>query len=304
MRFCFNLYGLAARYDDPNVIVRAARAAEAAGFDLVCITDHVVIGERTDRYPYGQWPTSHDFPWWEPLTTLAVVAGATERIGLTQGILIAPLRPATFLAKQAATLDQLSRGRLSLGLGCGWQREEFAACGMDYQNRHAVFVEQIRVMKGLWGESPFSFNGRFHQFDHIHCRPGPWQRDAIPILLGVAPTTNNIDWICELGDGWLPISDDPAVYLPEIATFRQAFAEHNRDPATFQCRARLRCVRNANGRPDITATLRQAKPLFDAGLTEAELYIIEFLETQSLEELDKLIGDCASTLAATREQLK
>lgn len=300
MRFCFNLYGLAARYNDPSAIVYAARAAEAAGFDSVCITDHVVIGERTDRYPYGPWPTPHDFPWWEPMTTLAVVAGATTRIGLTQGIMIAPLRPATLLAKQAATLDQLSGGRLSLGLGYGWQREEFDACGMDFRQRRAVLREQVQVMKGLWCESPFSFHGQFHRLERIHCRPGPWQRDAIPVLLGVAPSADNLDWICELGDGWLPISDDPAVYLPEIARLRVALAARSRDPATFAFRARLRCVRNAAGLPDLAATLWQASELCAAGLTEAELYLVEFLASESPAELDELLGRCAPMLAALR----
>lgn len=298
MRFCLNLYGLAARFADPNVIVHAARGAEAASFDAVCITDHIAIGERTDRYPYGAWPTPHDFPWWEPLTTLAVVAGATRSIHLTQGILIAPLRPAALLAKQAATLDQLSRGRLSLGLGYGWQREEFEACGMDFHNRRDVFIEQLRVMRGLWQQSPFSFDGDYHRFDQIHSRPGPWHRDAVPILLGVAPTADNLAWICELGDGWLPISDDPDIYLPEIRALKSAVAARGRDPASFYCRARLRRVSDASGRPDIAATIRQASRLFEAGLDEAELYPIEFLGAGASDELDALL-QCSSEVLAT-----
>jgi len=98
-------------------IVGLTRMAEDAGVDTVVVPDHLVMSDRTDRYRWGRFPLPVDAPWLEPLTVLAAIAGATRRVRLATGILIAPLRPAALLAKTAATLDVLSRGRLDLGVG-------------------------------------------------------------------------------------------------------------------------------------------------------------------------------------------
>jgi alkanesulfonate monooxygenase SsuD/methylene tetrahydromethanopterin reductase-like flavin-dependent oxidoreductase (luciferase family) len=104
-------------------VVALARMAEDAGADTVVVPDHLVMSDRTDRYRWGRFPLPVDAAWLEPLTVLAAIAGATRRVRLATGILIAPLRPAAVLAKTAATLDVLSRGRLDLGVGTGWQKE-------------------------------------------------------------------------------------------------------------------------------------------------------------------------------------
>src|SRR5262245_900183 len=101
--------------------VDLARAAEDAGVDRIVVVDHVVMGTHTDAYSWGTFPTPPESPWFEPMTMLAAIASATRRIRLATGILIAPLRPAALLAKQAATLDVISGGRLDLGVGTGWQ---------------------------------------------------------------------------------------------------------------------------------------------------------------------------------------
>ncbi len=121
--------------DEWHRFVDLARAADGAGVDRVVVVDHVVMGPNTDAYNWGKFPTPPDAPWLEPMTVLAAMAAATTRVRLATGILIAPLRPAVLLAKQAATLDVLSQGRLDLGVGTGWQREEYDAEGLDFAAR-------------------------------------------------------------------------------------------------------------------------------------------------------------------------
>jgi alkanesulfonate monooxygenase SsuD/methylene tetrahydromethanopterin reductase-like flavin-dependent oxidoreductase (luciferase family) len=126
--------------------VELAAIADRAGVDMISITDHVVMGEATDKYPYGRFPSPPDYPWFEPLTFLATVAGATRDIRLGTAVVIAPLRPAVLLAKQAATLDVLSRGRLDLGVGVGWQKEEYEATGIPFDQRYGMLEEQLRAV--------------------------------------------------------------------------------------------------------------------------------------------------------------
>ena len=147
------LYGLQKWYDgDFAPVVDVARVAEKAGIDQVSLTDHVVMGENIDKYPYGKFPSPLDFPWFEPITVLAAIAGATRDIRLSTGVLIAPLRPAALLAKQLATLDVMSRGRVSIGVGVGSQKEEYDACGVLWEGRHARLEEQVRACKRKIGK--------------------------------------------------------------------------------------------------------------------------------------------------------
>jgi len=104
-----------------------ARAADEAGVDRIIVNDHVVIGRNTDAYVWGRFPTGPDAPWLEPFTCLAAIAAVTSQVRLGTGIVIAPLRPAVVLAKTVATLDVLSGGRVDLGVGVGWQKEEYDA---------------------------------------------------------------------------------------------------------------------------------------------------------------------------------
>ena len=296
IRFAVNTYGLAHHFDDPQAMIRTAQLAERAGFAQFVITDHVVMGEQTQEYPYGPWPTPLDFPWWEPLTVLTAVAASTRTIGLTTGVLLSTLRPAALLAKQAATLDRLSGGRLELGLGAGWQEAEFAACRVEFKTRRRYFVEQIRVMKRLWTERKVSFAGQFHAFESIYCHPQPVRPQGIPIHVGIAPSEANLPWICELADGWLPIDDDPAVYGPLIATIKLALERAGRDPARFRFRARFPYVTDAAGQPSLSATFERVPDLVRAGLTDIEVYPILYLRSTADTELEDVISRCAELM--------
>ena len=137
-----------------RTLLDLAVAAEEAGLHGVSVVDHVVMGSRVERYPYGRFPGGPEAPWLEPLTVLAAVAAVTERVELATAVLISPLRPAALLAKTAATVDVLSGGRLVLGVGTGWQEEEYRALGADWERRHQVFDDQLAACAALWTGGP------------------------------------------------------------------------------------------------------------------------------------------------------
>src|ERR1700689_4580695 len=156
-------------------VVDVARQAEEAGIDMLSITDHVVMGEHLENYPYGAFPLPLDYPWFEPMVVLAAIASATKTIRLSTGVLISPLRPAVLLAKQLATLHVMSHGRVTIGLGIGWQREEYDASGLPWDPRYAQFDEQIEVCKLLWHRAPAKYQGKTVAFDKIYSYPRPVQ---------------------------------------------------------------------------------------------------------------------------------
>jgi alkanesulfonate monooxygenase SsuD/methylene tetrahydromethanopterin reductase-like flavin-dependent oxidoreductase (luciferase family) len=146
--------GLFAR--DPRALQDLARAAEGAGADRLVVVDHVVMGQHaTEQYVWAQRPfPPADSGFLEPLTTLAALATVTSTVRLSTRILIAPLRPAALLAKTVATLDVLSGGRAELGVGVGWQREEYDAEGLDWAARGSLLTDTIAACRALWTQSP------------------------------------------------------------------------------------------------------------------------------------------------------
>src|SRR3954464_9254980 len=143
-----------------------ARVADEAGVDRLVVSDHVVFGERLEEYSRpeiggqagGKQPTGPDGLWLEPLTTLSVLAGMTSRIRLGTNILVAALRRPAVLAKSTATLDVLSGGRLDLGVGVGWQREEYEAAGLDFDDRGRLLDHTLEVLQTLWREQRAAYD--------------------------------------------------------------------------------------------------------------------------------------------------
>ena len=269
---CVGIYGLQEWFGgDLAPVVELVALADRKGIDQINVPDHVVMGEATDKYPYGRFVTSPDYPWFEPLTFLAAVAGATERIRLATGILIAPLRPAALLAKQVATLDVLSRGRVDLGVVVGWQREEYLACGVPFEARYSLLDEQLRVCRLLWSQTPASFSGEFIQFDRIYSKPFPVQR-RLPVLLGLVPLPKNVARMADYGDGWVALMENPAQIKTGVTALRDAFRARGRDPSELQVRAVPQFEFRADGKADLEATLAKIPALVEAGATVVELY--------------------------------
>ena len=183
----------------------------------------------------------------EPLTTLAAIAGATSRVRLVTGILIAPLRQAVVLAKTVASLDALSGGRVDLGVGVGWQPEEYAAVGVPFERRWSRLDDTMRACRVLWRRVPASFTSPTVSFDDVYCTPLPAQA-RLPVWYGAAMTDRLAARIAELGDGWYPVGAPTAEELRtggDVA--RKAFAEAGRDPSTLGVRRALVPVRTEGG---------------------------------------------------------
>jgi probable F420-dependent oxidoreductase len=273
---CIGMYGLNEWFgNDFRPVLDLIAVADQIGIDQINVPDHIVMGEATDNYPYGKFVTPPDYPWIEPLTLLASAAGKTARIRLSTGIIIAPLRAAVVFAKQAASLDVLSGGRLDLGVGVGWQREEYVACGLPFEARYALLDEQMRICRRLWSEAPASFSGRFVSFERIYSKPFPRQR-RLPVLLGLAPTPKNAARIAEYADGWLPLRETAEEVRSGVLTLRDAFRAAGRDPLELQVRAVPQFEFRADGLADLEWTLAQIPPLLRAGATGVELYACMF----------------------------
>lgn len=254
---------------DARGYIEAARLADAAGLDQVVFTDHVVMGEQTDRYPYGAFPLPPEAPWFEPLTLLSAIAAVTTRIELATGILIAPLRPAALLAKMLATLDTLAPGRLQIGIGIGWQREEFEAEGLDFDQAWTLLDDGVRAMQMLWREAPASFQSQTVNFKRIYSVPFPRDR-SIPLWYGVKPTERQARRIAELGAGWVPISTDAQYVRDGVQRIRAAFVAAGRDPATLRVRAHVPVHYDAGHRGDFERAVAAIPELLDAGATVIE----------------------------------
>ncbi len=281
LRVSVTLSGLARIYGERlGAVVELATAAEAAGIDQIAVPDHLAIGPRTDKYPYGRFPLPADEPWLEPLTLLAAMAGATQRIRLATGVLIAPLRPALLLAKTAATLDVLSGGRLDLGVGLGWQREEFDANGTPFAKRGARLEDQLRACRALWSGGPVSFRSGTVSFDELRCLPRPLQPGGPPLWLGVAANERNAARFAEFGAGWLPMETEPAAIARGVAVLRRAFEAAGRDPHTLGVRANAPVASDSAGRPDLDATLAALPRLRDAGVSIAGFALARFVRSQ------------------------
>jgi probable F420-dependent oxidoreductase len=261
-------------------VLDAARAADDSGIDQLVLPDHVVMGTRLDRYPFGpKFPYGPEEPWLEPLTTLAAVAAVTQRIRLATGVLIAPLRPAVLVAKTAATLDVLSRGRVDLGVGTGWQPEEFDALGVPFVGRTARMDDLVRACQALWTEDPpASFTSASVSFRDVWCEPRPLQRGGIPVWFGGGANEATARRIAELGVGWMPIGVMPRDELASaIDLFRGAFERAGRDPHTLGVRAGLAAVTGDDRRFDLDRTFESVPDLKALGVTMVSLGMGRFL---------------------------
>jgi probable F420-dependent oxidoreductase len=165
---------------NPDVALRFARAAEALGFESLWTGEHVVLPEPRQ----APSPAEPDFPMLHPSTGLAFLAGATERILLGTGIVLIAQRNPVVLAKEMASLDVVSRGRLILGVGAGYLHQEFSALGIPFDERGARTDEAIDVLRALWTQPHPRFRGRFTAFNNVQAQPRPVQAGGPPIVVG------------------------------------------------------------------------------------------------------------------------
>jgi probable F420-dependent oxidoreductase len=291
-KICIGLYRVEGLLGgDMRSLLDVVRDADQAGIDQVSFPDHVVMGENLDGYPYGEYRLPPDEPWYEPMTMMAAVAAVTQRLRVSTGVLIAPLRPPALLAKQVATLDVLSGGRLDLGVGVGWQREEYAAQGLDYAARWGLLDDGLRACRKLWNEAPTSFESSSVRFERIRSDPQPIQ-SPIPIWFGVAPSPRQARRIAELGQGWNPQGLDEAGIRAGIEMIREAFLRAGRDPSQLAVRAHSRYELDARGRADLSASIEHAHRLAEIGVTHVSFASLFYAGNRAeLVELFSTLAD-------------
>jgi probable F420-dependent oxidoreductase len=274
-------------------VLTFARRMEALGYDSLWASDHVVIPHRiTSRYPYsptGQFPLGPEVPFLEPLTTLALVAGATERVGLGTSILVLPHRNPVLAAKMAATLDHLSEGRLVLGVGVGWMREEIELLGGDYDRRGAWSDEALAVMRACWRDARTVHHGEFFSFDDIGVFPKPTRGD-IPILIG-GHTERALRRVVALGDGWHAAFITPEALQADIVRLRAECARQQRpfDQLTISVRAGL-SLRGASLGPDRKPLQGSRDQILADLVAFRDLGVESMLLETRYRDLDDMIG--------------
>lgn len=190
---------------DRTVIDAVAAAADGHGFATLWAGEHVVmVDDSASRYPYsdsGVIAVPAEADWLDPLIALSFAAAASSRIRLATGVLLLPEHNPVIVAKQAASLDRLSGGRLTLGIGIGWSREEFEALGVPFERRAARTAEYVAAMRTLWREDVASFDGQFVAFDPIRVNPKPVARQGLPVVVG-GNSNAALGRVAAWGDGW------------------------------------------------------------------------------------------------------
>jgi probable F420-dependent oxidoreductase len=221
---------------DPAEAVRLARAAESAGFESIWTVDHVVVpGGYRSKYPYdpsGRLPSGEGTVFPDPLIWLAYIAARTSTLRLGTGILIVPQRNPLVLAKELATLDSLSGGRMILGAGIGWLEEEFQALGIPFAGRAQRMEEAVAAMRALWTQEQASFEGTTASFANCFLRPQP-PGGTIPVHLG-GHSPAAARRAGRIGDGFFPLGVTPEELPPLIDLIRTSAEEAGRDPAAIE----------------------------------------------------------------------
>ncbi len=221
----------------PGELTHVAARAEALGYESLWMPEHLAFSRKIkSRYPYskdGVPPVGPDTTFLHSVTALAAAAAVTSHVQLGTSIYILPLRSPIVAAKEIASLDAISGGRVILGLGTGWMEEEFAAAGQEFSNRVSRLEEGIAAMQALWTQNESTFSGRYYRFTGLHMEPKPARSPHPPIVLG-GETAAALRRAARLGDGWIGIMHTPDSAAERVKQLRRYRAEVNRDHLPFE----------------------------------------------------------------------
>lgn len=234
----FGVFGaLAAPYITPEGLAALGREAEGHGVESIWVAEHVVLfDEYQPDYPYsedGRFPATADSGLLEPLSTLAFLAAHTTSVRLGTGILLLPQRNPVYVAKEVANLDWLSGGRIDLGIGVGWQQEEFAAVNVPWPERGKRTDEYLQVMRSLWTEDVSTFHGRFYDLDGARMYPKPEQQGGVPIHVG-GESDAALRRAARYGDGWYTFNRLPADVAAPLGRLTELLEQEGRTRADVQ----------------------------------------------------------------------
>jgi probable F420-dependent oxidoreductase len=293
---------------DWSDVVDFARRADQAGFDRLAVSDHVAFGEDLGAYGDpatggtvgGAQPTGPDGAWLEPVTTIAYLAATTARVRFTTNILLAALRRPVVLAKMAATVDVLSHGRLDLGVGVGWQRAEYEAAGLSFEDRGRLLDHTLEVCQTLWTSDAASYESPALSFDAIHQMPKPLQPGGVPIWVSGTVNDRSMDRLARFGSGWIPWGEDAAELERGVGRMRRALAARGRDPGEVgivgSLRAELDEVDGAR-RLNVDRTMAVVPRLRELGITDFRIAASALRWRKSTQEsLDEVVAVFRSTV--------
>ena len=293
----------------PDILRRIAEKAEAWGFGYLTVSDHIVIPKTVDaKYPYSEtgefvWKTSGGADCMEQFTLMAWLAAVTSEIRLLSSVIVVPHRNPLFMAKSIATMDVLSGGRITVGVGAGWMREEFEALGLTpFDARGRVTNEYLDAMKAAWTEAAPSYDGEFVQFDNIDTDPRPVQSPHPPVWIG-GESLPALRRVVSHGDGWYPFGSNPKFRMDTVEAFEKrrdrlfGLAEAaGRDPAsialTYNCafHSETAQMRPDGSRLSFTGTAEQRvadiEAFGDAGVSAMVLNLTANEEAAMLDRME------------------
>ena len=215
---------------DPAAVLDYAQAAESLGYQHLVVIEHV-LGAEAANHPGWDGPYTHTDLFHEPFVVLGYLAGITERIELTTGVVVLGQRQTALVAKQAAAVDVLAGGRLRLGVGVGWNPVEYQALGENFHNRGRRCAEQIALMRALWTQEVVNFEGRYHRVTHAGINPLPVQR-PIPVWMG-GDADAAVRRVAQTADGWFPMFRPDQRGQERIGLMREYAKEAGRDPLSI-----------------------------------------------------------------------
>lgn len=283
--------------EDPGVggwrpLLEQGRGADRAGIDRLVVSDHVILGENLEAYgdpktggmTGGVQPTGPDGHWLDPLTVISMWAAITTHTRFMTGILIAALRRPATLAKQLATIDVLSEGRLDLGVGVGWQREEYEANGVEYQGRGKLLDETLEICQTLWRERSAAYQSERVRFEKVHLNPKPLRPEGVPFWISGTLNKNVLRRIARFGSGWIPWGEDAMDPIGGLAKIREVMEQAGRDMKGFQATSYLQ-VADEGGSIDPVKTMAAVGPMAEGGITDFRVTLQLPSEAAAVEDM-------------------
>ncbi len=297
MRIQINPFRVEAWYGENLLpVLDLIQLADRKGIYAVDLPEHVVMGTRDlDAYPYApnaearsaMFTEYTNFP--EPIVLLSTIGAMTKNLRLSTGVLLAALRPAALLAKQLATLDVLTKGRVELAIGTGWQKTEYDAEGIPWEGRFGRLFETAEACRLLWTQAPATFKGKHIEFEDIYCKPFPVQPGGPPLMFGLAPSDLNIERMAKWADGWTPLGMPVEQVGLALERIKRRMEELGRDPTKFRLRLNPDPVIR-NGALDVDATFARIPELAKIGCTDVSLFVAGFC--QGPDDFEPFLDKC------------
>lgn len=247
-----------------ETIAALARRAEELGYHSVWASDHIITPRRIEStYPGGRYPVLPEFPFLEPVSTLLFAAAVTSRVGLGTSVLVVPQRQPVLLAKQLATLDVLSGGRLIFGAGTGWMKEEFEALNVPFEAHGPRLDDYLEVIRRCWTDDHPTFEGRFYDLPDVGFYPKPLQKPHPPVWVG-GWAEGALRRVARFGDAWHAMGP-PQLLADAYARVKRYAADYGRDPDTIALTLRADGV----GRGEPQETIEQLRAYASVGVSMA-----------------------------------